>query len=75
MEQIDQMPSDEALKEVERDVGLGVEARTPWMAPTDIYRGVNQGAVNVKQVNFERRNQAGCGLSPPIKPGKALALE
>src|SRR5947209_17431985 len=35
----------------------------------NIFRGVQQSAVNVEQVDGKSRNQAGCGRSPSLKPG------
>ena len=74
LEQINQVAADEALNEIERHVMLGGGRQNTLDGSDDVYRGINQGAVNVEQINFERRNQAGCGLSPPIKPGRALGI-
>jgi hypothetical protein len=53
------MTADEALNKIERNIRPGCGRQNTLDGSDDVYRGINQGAVNVEQINVKRRNQAG----------------
>src|ERR1017187_268748 len=70
-EQIDQMQTDEALQVFERNVLRGGRGSQHMLdGAADILRTIEQGAVDIEQIDGEARDHAGWGRSPSESPGK-----
>src|SRR5262249_19370249 len=67
-EEIEEMATDVALEVIESDgraIGASIEHLPDCAA--DVLGGVQQGAVDVEQINAKRRDHAGC--EPSLRPG------
>src|ERR1039457_6208226 len=73
LEQVDEVKADVALQvfEVLRAAAVRVEHLLDRAA--DIQRGIEQGAVDVEQINRKSGDHAGCGRSPSERPGSRRA--
>src|SRR5690606_30111559 len=72
VEEIKEVLSDERGKIAERKVVGSMRLQHLLDSADNIGRGLQQGAVDVKQVGCEARHQAGWGEPPSIRPGFCL---
>src|ERR1017187_7096300 len=69
LEQVDKVKADVALQVFEVLRAGAVRVEHLLDRPADIQRGIEQGAVDVEQINRKSRDHAGCGRSPSERPG------